>query len=198
MRTEWLGVTYIVDGNVAGMYGNCFFQTAIHGDNGTTQHVLPAAIYTNPLIGEIMEEKVATRQARMGDYELTVDVEYPVYYTVKYKNAKIDEDPIAFLLVETEQDDIGFPVEVAVFCRKNFTFEKIRKAEAETYEVFGVAPTISPEKFAAWIADLSDDMAKKFKEQGIIENIDGTPLRKDIDFDLDFRVTRKDLKGPKD
>lgn len=156
-----------VVGNVVNMSGSCYYQTAIHG-----------AIHGIQLV-RIVERNMVKKTAYIGGFqEVEVEIDkYPVYYLIKTKFER-DPQPVAFLVVKTEEDDIGFPVSVIQFVRENFDRERMTQAEAESYEVFGVAPIFTPEEFATWLIAKKDEIegfatARALQEIGLSKR-DGT------------------------
>lgn len=114
------------------------------------------------------KEKGKYKEARVGDHHVSTYVNYPVYYLMRHKHDK-DAEPTATIIVPTEDDDVGFPVEVATFLRKNFKIDKTTQAEAETFDVLGICPMMDPKQLAKWLATINHDIGSAFTEKGIAE-----------------------------
>lgn len=110
------------------------------------------------------------KKAEVGGRTVTVEVEYPVYYIIRHK--EMDAEPIAFIMIPSEEKDVGFPNEVGIFLRKNFKITRTTEAEAETYDAMGVAPIMNPEEFAKWLEGINYDIRKALQIDGSSARID--------------------------
>ena len=141
-------------------------------------------------------EPTGNKTAMIQDIEVSVDVDkYPVYYLVHRKNEK-DSEPVAMVVIGSEAEDVGYPMSVAVFMRKNYNMKRIGQAEAETYEVFDVAPIFNPKQFGEFLAKESEEIARSFSETGIKER-HGVVKKGKAVFDLTTKVTPNELKPPR-
>lgn len=98
------------------------------------------------------------RTATVGGKSVEVEIDYPVYYIIRHKET--DAEPVAFIVIRNEAEDVGFSDGVALFLRKNFIIAKTTEAEAETYEAIGVAPIFNRDQLAEWVEDINIQIRK--------------------------------------
>ena len=80
-------------------------------------------------------------------------IPYPYCFVVRdYESL----EALWFIKIENEAEDIEFPEEVFEYVKNNFKYEKVTFAEAESYELFGVANICSPKQFAKWLVGYID------------------------------------------
>lgn len=80
-------------------------------------------------------------------------IPYPYCFIVRdYESL----EALWFIKIDNEDEDIEFPDEVYEYVKSNFKYEKVTFAEAESYELFGVANICSPKEFAKWLVGYID------------------------------------------
>ncbi len=132
------------------------------------------------------------KNAEIGGIEVSVEVEYPVYYIIRHK--EMDAEPIAFIVVENEKGDVGFPNEVVIFLRKNFKITKTTQAEAETYDAMGVAPIFDPVELANWLVKLNMDIDQVIRNKTMMERLNEKVDANGHTYDLNPDISHNDLK----
>lgn len=110
---------------------------------------------------------MVTRTATVGDTEVTVEVDFPVYYMFRHRDD--DEEPFMFLVIRNVEEDVGYPPGIAAFLRKNFLIERIKRSEAETYEVIGIAPVYTRTELNAWLVTLNAEIRRSVATYGMEE-----------------------------
>ncbi len=79
---------------------------------------------------------------------------YPFYYIVRSREN--EGEPVIFIKVPNPGADVAYPDEIFGYLKRHFDFEKITRPEAETYEVFGIAPIVLPKEFINWVVEQID------------------------------------------
>ena len=80
-------------------------------------------------------------------------IKYPYCFVIRDYES---DEAIWFVKIDNEQDDVEFPEEVFEYIKNNFKYDKITFAEAESYEMFGVAKMCNPRQLAKWIVEYID------------------------------------------